>query len=306
MACTRFCCAVAAIVICAAAYAGQPGDAERQFLREAARGNLQNVFLIQMFGSFVAFPRTFVQLGVDENSHFLVGLHTDASIKTMGQVTLGLFAKTRDGNRKDVQRGTELPSQPTRTEQRGKLSVEYFDLTGNAQSGTVLIRDNVYYILLTGSAVDLADDLVATQLALAGPPDIFSGSWKNAARESDLHASRAAESSTNPNEWDDRGSCDARVFRALQVYSSGAKLQIMIRVRSGADMQSFQQTGFASDDLIVAIEGRPVTPEDDLHRWLREAAHGRSIVFSVRRGGSTMDVVLQPENARRALGECLK
>jgi hypothetical protein len=46
-----------------------------------------------------------------------------------------------------------------------------------AQSATVLIRDTVDYILLAGSAVALADDLVATQLALAGPPDIFSGSW---------------------------------------------------------------------------------------------------------------------------------
>jgi hypothetical protein len=168
-----------------------------------------------------------------------------------------------------------------------------------------MIRDDSFYILLSGSAVILADDLVETQIALAGPPDIFSGSWHKPPRAADVPASRAAESGTHANELEDQGSCDSRVTRSFQLFSSGADLHIMIRVQSGMDRQAFQQTGFASGDLIVTIDGRPIRPEDDLHHWMREAAHGRPVKFSVKRDGSAVEVVLQPENARRALAQCI-
>lgn len=289
---------VTILLIASSTQAAEVGQPEKQWLHDAARGNYQNVFLVRMFDSFVAFPRTFVQAGVGPRSKFLVDMLPDASLDG-GEVRLGTFRISNAGKRMDYQTATELPAQPSRTEQRGKLTIEYFDPGSDGAAAMALIRDDAYYIWLFGSAVVLTEDLVNTEIALAGPPDKIMSRL--------AQASDTSPSGRNARALDDQAACDANTFRASSVVSTTAgHTQILIRVQSGAHPEAFQQTGFVADDLIVAIDGRPVRLEDDLHRLMRDAARGQPIKFTVKRGTSSVDIAMPAATARRALGDCFK
>ena len=74
------------------AVAASPGDLERRYLREAARGNLEHVFLFRHLYGYVALPRTFVMLerSSPDDVVFFVEPHKDATLKDTGTVIPGV------------------------------------------------------------------------------------------------------------------------------------------------------------------------------------------------------------------------
>ncbi len=216
------------------------GEFEERALREAAKGHLENVFVIRALGGYVAFPRTFVMLGLHggTNLRFLVDLHSDASLDTSGYVIAGQMATSKDGTRRDALSGTSLPTAPAKIEIRGPARVEYFHTGNDSAYPKVLISVAPSYILLTGSATIVASDLIATYLALTGPPDVFARHSKPAEAEQ----------------------CDDRVVGFDRVMSTDGNRRWMLRIRPGEDLDAFRQTGFRAGDLIIAVDGRPIGP----------------------------------------------
>ena len=170
------------------ALAGRPGDLERQYLREAARGNLEHVFLFRHLYGYVALPRTFVMLerSSPDDVVFFVEPHKDATLKETGTVIPGVYLLGKDGLRKDVDTEHVLPSKPAHTEKRDELTVDYFHAEGEWPSDTVMITNQIYYLLLTGSATALTNELVRGIVALSGPPDILSPGWHRLEKWQDL------------------------------------------------------------------------------------------------------------------------
>ena len=170
------------------AQASHPGDLERRYLREAAHGNLEHVFLFRHLYGYVALPRTFVMLerSSPDDDVFFVEPHKDSTLKESGTVIPGVFLLGKDGLRKDVDTEHVLPSKPVHTERRSDLTVDYFHAEGEWPSDTVMITNQIYYLLLTGSAVGLVNDMVETIVALSGPPDILSPGWHGLAKWEDL------------------------------------------------------------------------------------------------------------------------
>lgn len=178
-------CGLALALVC---QGGQPGDLERQYLREAAQGNLEHVLLFRHLYGYVALPRTFVMLerSSPDDVIFFVDPHKDATLKQTGTVIPGVFLAGKDGLRKDADTKHLLPSKPTHTERRGDLAVDYFHAEGDWPEDTVMITNQIYYLLLTGSATALTNELVRTIVALSGPPDILSPGWHALATWEDL------------------------------------------------------------------------------------------------------------------------
>jgi hypothetical protein len=170
--------------------AAQPGDLERQYLREAAQGNLEHVFLFRHLYGYVALPRTFVMLerSSPDDVVFFVEPHKDATLKDTGMVIPGVYLLGKDGLRKDVDTQHVLPSKPAHSEQRGAVTVDYFHAEGDWPSDTVMITNQIYYLLLTGSATSLLNDMVRTVVALSGPPDVLSPGWHGLEKWQDLPA----------------------------------------------------------------------------------------------------------------------
>ncbi len=115
------------------AQAGEPGDLERQYLREAAHGNLEHVFLFRHLYGYVALPRTFVMLerSSPDDVVFFVEPHKDATLKDTGMVIPGVYLAGKDGLRKDVDTQHVLPSKPVHSELRGAVTVDYFHAEGD-------------------------------------------------------------------------------------------------------------------------------------------------------------------------------
>ena len=170
------------------ARASHPGDLEKHYLREAAQGHLEHVILFRHLYGYVALPRTFVMLerSTPDDVVFFVEPHKDATLKDTGTVIPGVFHLGKDGLRKDVDTQHVLPSKPVHTERRGDLTVDYFHAEGGWPADTVMITNQIYYLLLTGSATALANDMVKTIVALSGPPDILSPGWHGLAKWEDL------------------------------------------------------------------------------------------------------------------------
>ncbi len=186
---------LACVSLTAIGRTGQPGDLERQYLREAARGRLEHVFLFRHLFGYVALPRTFVMLerSSPDDVVFFVEPNKDATLKESGTVIPGVYLQSKDGSRKDVDTQHVLPSNPAHSEMRGQLTVDYFHAQGDWPSDTVMITNHIYYLLLTGSATSLANDLVRTIVALSGPPDVLSPGWHRPAEKwQDLPAWGAA------------------------------------------------------------------------------------------------------------------
>jgi len=183
-----------ALAFGALAHAGQPGELEKQYLREAAQGNLEHVFLFRHLYGYVALPRTFVMLerSSPDDVVFFVEPHKDATLKESGTVIPGVYLLGKDGVRKDVDTQHVLPSKPAHSEQRGDLTIDYFHAEGDWPSDSVMITNRIYYLLLTGSATTLANDMVRTIVALSGPPDVLSPGWHRLAKWEDLPAWEAA------------------------------------------------------------------------------------------------------------------
>ena len=177
------------------AQAGQPGDLERQYLREAAHGNLEHVFLFRHLYGYVALPRTFVMLerSSPDDVVFFVDPHKDATLKNSGTVIPGVFLASKDGKRKDVDTQHVLPSTAVHTERRGDLTIEWFHAEGDWPSDTVMVTNRIYYLLLTGSAIGLLNNMVETIVALSGPPDVLSPGWHRLASWVDLPVSGAVQ-----------------------------------------------------------------------------------------------------------------
>jgi len=167
--------------------------------------------------------------------------------------------------------------------------VEYFAPASEADFPTILIRRKSAYLLLEGSATILTNELLDTYRALTGPPPIFS--------EDRLAGDEVGEAP------DSTQICEARALR-FYVVMSGNPSQQVFRIYPGSDPESFRSTGFAADDLIVAINGRAVVPGDDLYRVMHDAANGKPVTFSVKRGGALQNMTLQPPAAKRALAAC--
>ena len=172
----------------ASARASQPGDLERRYLREAAHGNLEHVLLFRHLFGYVALPRTFVMLerSSPDDVVFFVEPNKDSTLKDTGTVIPGVFLQGKDGIRKDVDTEHVLPSKPVRTEHRGELTVDYFHAEADWPTDTVMISNRIYYLLLTGSATGLANDMARAIVALSGPPDILSPGWHQLAKWEDL------------------------------------------------------------------------------------------------------------------------
>jgi hypothetical protein len=170
------------------ALAGRPGDLEKQYLREAARGHLEHVFLFRHLYGYVALPRTFVMLerSSPDDVVFFVEPHKDATLKESGTVIPGVYLMGKDGLRKDVDTQHVLPSAPVHSEHRGEVTIDYFKAEGDWPSDTVMITNRIYYLLLTGSATMLANDMVRAIVALSGPPDVLSPGWHGLEKWEDL------------------------------------------------------------------------------------------------------------------------
>jgi hypothetical protein len=168
--------------------AGQPGDLEKQYLREASRGNLEHVFLFRHLYGYVALPRSFVMMerSSPDDVVFFVEPHKDSTLKEPGTVIPGVYLMGKDGLRKDVDTQHVLPSKPAHTEVRGDLTVDYFHAEGDWPSDTVMITNRIYYLVLTGSATTLANDMVRAIVALSGPPDILAPGWHRLEKWQDL------------------------------------------------------------------------------------------------------------------------
>ena len=97
-----------------------------------------------------------------------------------------MFVLVKDALRKDVDTEHVLPSKPVHTERRGDFTVDYFHPEDDWPSDTVMITNRIYYLLLTGSATGLANDMLQAIVALSGPPDILSPGWHRPAKWDDL------------------------------------------------------------------------------------------------------------------------
>jgi hypothetical protein len=188
--CVRGALLLLGLALGALANAGQPGDLEKQYLSEAAGGNLEHVLLFRHLYGYVALPRTFVMLerSSPDDVVFFVEPHKDASLKESGTVIPGVYLLGKDGLRMDVDTQHVLPSKPAHSEQRGELTIDYFHAEEDWASDTVMITNRIYYLLLTGSATTLANDLVRTIVALSGPPDVLSPGWHRLEKWEDLPA----------------------------------------------------------------------------------------------------------------------
>jgi hypothetical protein len=184
------------------ARAGQPGDLERRYLREAAHGNLEHVLLFRHLFGYVALPRTFVMLerSSPDDVVFFVEPHKDSTLKDGGTVIPGVYVLGKDGLRKDVDTKHVLPSKPVHTERRGDLTVDYFHAEGDWPSDTVMISNHIYYLLLTGSATGLVNDMVMASVALSGPPDVLSPGWHKLTKWDDLPPWGSSEPQSHPAE----------------------------------------------------------------------------------------------------------
>ena len=176
------------LVLATVALAGQPGDLERRYLAEAAHGNLEHVYLFRHLYGYVALPRTFIMLEKSDPDDvvFFVNPHKDASLRETGTMIPGIYITAKDGMRTDIDTKHVLPSKPVHTEQRGDLTVDYFHAEGDWPADTVMITNRVYYLLLTGSATVLTNELVRASVSLSGPPDILSPKWHALAKWQDL------------------------------------------------------------------------------------------------------------------------
>ena len=180
--------ALLAALLISTAHAAQPGDLERQYLREAAHGNLEHVLLFRHLFGYVALPRTFVMLerSSPDDVVFFVDPHKDATLKGSGTIVPGVFLLHKDGSRRDVDTQHLLPSKSFHTEHRGALTIDYFRDEGDWSSPNIMLTSGVYFLLLTGSAVELANDMARTIAALSGPPDVLSPGWHELAGWEDL------------------------------------------------------------------------------------------------------------------------
>jgi hypothetical protein len=171
--------AVLAALLVSTARAAQPGDLERQYLREAAHGNLEHVLLFRHLYGYVALPRTLIMLerSSPDDVIFFVDAHRDATLKDSGTIVPGVFLLHKDGTRRDVDTEHLLPSKSFHTEHRGALTIDYFQAEGDWPSHNIMLTSGVYFLLLTGSAVELANDIARTITALTGPPDVLSPGW---------------------------------------------------------------------------------------------------------------------------------
>ncbi len=176
------------LALASSAQAGQPGDLERRYLREAAHGNLEHVLLFRHLFGYVALPRTFVMLerSSPDDVVFFVEPHKDSTLKDSGTVIPGVYLLGKDGLRKDVDTQHVLPSKSVHTERRGDLTIDYFHAEGDWPTDTVMISNRIYYLLLTGSATGLVNELVMASVALSGPPDVLSPGWHKLAKWNDL------------------------------------------------------------------------------------------------------------------------
>ncbi len=179
-----------ALGLVSAARAAAPGDLEHQYLQEAARGNLEHVMLFRHLYGYVPVPRTFIMLerSSPDDVVFFVDPHRDASLKQSGTIIPGVYLLHKDGVRRDVDTQHLLPSKSRHTEHRGDLTIDYFEAEGDWTTRTIMLSSGVYYLLLTGSAVTLANDMARGIVALSGPPDILSPDWHAPADWEDLPA----------------------------------------------------------------------------------------------------------------------
>jgi len=177
-----------------------------------------------------------------------------------------------------------LPYNPQRTESRGGLRIDYFPSSPERPIPAALITNDVQFLLLTGSATLVANDLVDTYISLTGPPDILQRLRGNATNQAVPCGSDVLRF--------DRGSS-----------ASGAGVRRFLLVHPGADSAAFKRTGFLPGDVITAVNGRPVANED-LFDLLRQASAGRQITLSIERGDAQSELVLRPENARVAFENC--
>jgi PDZ domain len=284
----------------------QPGELEKRYLHEAAQGHLENVYILRMFNGYVAFPRTFVlALTGGGGARAFVDVHTDSSLQA-GAVVCGVIARSQDGIRRDVESGLVLPANPVRVEQQGALRIEYYEPQGQVHTSKVLITDSTSYLLLTGSATVVAKDLVDTYSALTGPPDVFSGNRAaGPGAPAAAEPPRPGEPATAANSGGVPPSCDG-LLQTARIFVATSSPPLMIRLFPGTHPDAFRLVGFAPKDVIVAVNGRPVTPTDDVTSLLRNAVAGTPLTFSISRDSGTTQLTVSPETAQRALKSCAR
>jgi membrane-associated protease RseP (regulator of RpoE activity) len=99
--------------------------------------------------------------------------------------------------------------------------------------------------------------------------------------------------------------CDG-VVRPVMVYAAASTPPLVIRLFPGSDLGAFQKIGFAAGDIVVAVNGRPVTAADDMVNLLREAAGGTALSLSIKRDARVIEWSVSAADAKRALASCGK
>ena len=76
---------------------------------------------------------------------------------------------------------------------------------------------------------------------------------------------------------------------------AGVRQASAVRVRELQDASPAYRGGLAVGDVIVALDGQPLTGVDDLWRLLDSAAIGRPVLLTLLRGAERLERELSPE-----------
>jgi hypothetical protein len=279
------------------------GDEERQFLRHAAHGQLENVFLMRLFKGYVAFPRTSVLVETFSQAGTIIEVRLAGY--EPGFAYVGVFALGSDGKRRSLSSSQTLPEGPSRIEERGNLTIEYF----TQPRPSVLVHDKSHYLLLTGSAAVLSNELVEASVALSGPPDVFSKDWKDNLAWIDLPAWGDTPPAKPTAQRSEGALACARRFDSTGAISDTQQRSWTIYNPHAPDSaeNTFVKIGLMSDDRVVAINGSPIHhPDDWLHALLTAATGVHTTVTVKRAGGKQITTVVMNAAAINALiGHCI-
>ena len=122
---------------------------------------------------------------------------------------------------------------------------------------------------------------------------------KSAERQHAVDAVKNVAEGPKPSRCEERA-----VLLNMVVFTSNGATYWGWRVYPGPDAESFRQVGFSPGDLIWKIDGRSISSDDDFFHLLHEAAAGKPVVLSLRRGGSLQQLNLDPATAGAALQGC--
>ena len=271
-----------------------------KYLVEASRGNLEHVYLVELFGGYVPIPRTFdmsTVFGEQADTSLWVNLHLDPSMKSRGSITYGIRVGDSAHGWQDAMTHRRLPTMPAITRSRGSLTIDYFKEQSDWPQRSIVISNKTYYMHLTGSAVGLANDLVRAYVAVNGPPDVFATGWQPVEHWESLPVWEAAVPTGNL-----KFECEQRILRWQASYSHGDFGGAY--VLPGSDRAALHRLGFQEGDLVKAVDQVPLSSTFDLYGSLHEITNGTGRVFLLNRKGANIRLRLEPNTVRKEFAAC--